>query len=123
MKRVVLVLLIAVLAAGCGPADQPVPEATPSVTVGDTPVVPGMPAGLCVGDCVATDFDVWQDFMPGNTPDSAPLHAGFTLAITWPNKITPGNTHGTITLLRASGQEIVTGDIQLNQQGDDLGLL
>jgi hypothetical protein len=97
-------------------------EATDTPAEATTTVVPGMPVGLCMGDCVVTDFSVWQDFMPSIPQTGAPLHAAFTLEITWPEKITVANTHGTVTLLRANGDQVITGDLQLNQQVDDNGL-
>jgi hypothetical protein len=64
---------------------------------------------------VVVDFQVWQDFMPGLKAGNAPLHASVTLAIQWPQKITPDVTKGTVTLVRASGEHVVTGDLQLAQ--------
>jgi hypothetical protein len=76
-----------------------------------------------MGDCVVTDFSVWQDFMPSIPQTGAPLHATFSAEITWPEKITVTNTHGTVTILRASGEEVLTSNLQLNQQIDDNGLV
>ena len=132
MKRIfVAVVGLALVLTGCGTnvESQPGPTTTVEVEATNTPVeaattvVPGMPTGLCMGDCVVTDFAVWQDFMPSIPQTGAPLHATFTLEITWPEKITVANTHGTITILRANGDQIVTSGLQLNQQVDDNGLM
>jgi len=76
-----------------------------------------------MGDCVVTDFSVWQDFMPSIPQTGAPLHANVTLEITWPERLTVANTRGTITILRANGDQVMTSDLQLNQQVDDNGLM
>jgi hypothetical protein len=74
-----------------------------------------MPVGLCTEDCVATDFQVWQDFMPGLKATNAPLHASVILSIQWPQRITPDTAKGSITILRANGEQVVTSDLQLAQ--------
>jgi hypothetical protein len=61
--------------------------------------------------------------MPSIPQTGAPLHATFSAEITWPEKITVTNTHGTVTILRASGEEVLTSNLQLNQQIDDNGLV
>ena len=126
-------LFVALLLAGCS-AGQ-VGEATPAPTAGATaasttahagtatPVEPGMPVGLCTEDCVVTDFQVWQDFMPGLKAGNAPLHASVTLSIQWPQRITPDMAKGSITLVRASGEQVVTSDLQLAQWDQSSGPL
>src|SRR3954447_11341183 len=131
MKSIFAALAILVLVlTGCSTTGESQPEPTATVAVGSTntpaevttTVVPGMPVGLCMGDCVVTDFAVWQDFMPSIPQTGAPLHASFTLEITWPEKLTIANTHGKITILRANDEQVLTSDLQLNQQIDDNGL-
>jgi hypothetical protein len=132
MKIVLLGLVLGgFLLVGCGPVgeSQPGPTAavavvgTTTATEQSTTAVPGMPVGLCAGDCVVTDFSVWQDFMPSIPRAGAPLHATFTLEISWQDKITPTMAHGTITILRAGGEQVITADLQLNQWVDDQGLV
>src|SRR6266496_3816273 len=127
MKIVLLGLVLGgFLLAGCGPVGggQPGPTGTVApIPTGagaeqSTTAVPGMPVGLCAGDCVVTDFSVWQDFMPSIPQAGAPLHATFTLEISWQDKITPTMAHGTMTILRANGEEVITGDLKLNQWVD-----
>ena len=68
-----------------------------------------------------TDFQVWQDFMPGVKAGNAPLHASVTLSIQWPERITPDMAKGSITLVRASGEQVITSDLQLAQWQEGSG--
>ncbi len=125
MKFSLLALLsVTLLLTGCSgeqtgdvtPATATSAATSPAETV-LTPVVPGLPVGLCTGDCVVIDFQVWQDFMPSRSANSALLHSTLTLEIEWPQQITQDIAQGTITLVRAGGRQVVTADLQLSQPG------
>lgn len=67
----------------------------------------------------AIEFQVWQDFMPGKRDDGPPLHATVVFFI---EGVDTTNGSGSITLRRASGEEIAKSQLELMRWVDDLGL-
>ncbi|HYP40776.1 MAG TPA: hypothetical protein VEX13_10495 [Chloroflexia bacterium] len=65
------------------------------------------------------EFQVWQDFMPGRRDDGPPLHATVVFFI---EGVDTSSGSGSITLRRASGEEIATAPLELVRWADDLGL-
>ncbi len=65
------------------------------------------------------EFQVWQDFMPGIREGGPPLHATLVFYI---EGVDISSGSGSITLRRASGEEIATGQLELARWVDDLGL-
>ncbi len=73
-------------------------------------------------DARAVEFEVWQDFMPIVPKEGAPLHGVVTVAITYTEKLTPQNVHGTVDLTRAKGGAVIQGmPVTLQEQEGDLG--
>jgi hypothetical protein len=65
------------------------------------------------------EFQVWQDFMPGVRDGGPPLHATVVFYI---EGVDTGSGSGSITVRRASGEEIATAPLELVRSVDDLGL-
>jgi hypothetical protein len=60
--------------------------------------------------------------MPMIPPGGPPLHALLTIVVSDTARFTQGNTSGTITITRPSGEVIARGPLTLDQQVDDLGM-
>lgn len=69
-----------------------------------------------------TNVEVWQDFMPGIREGGPPLHAVIVIEFSSLPAISPTGKTGSVTFRRASGEEIVTGDLEIMRSEDDLGL-
>jgi hypothetical protein len=75
-------------------------------------------------EATATEFEVWQDYMPMVPREGAPLYGVVTVVITHTEKLTPQIAQGTVTLTQASGDTIVADvPATMMQQADDQGML
>lgn len=95
------------------------PAETATTVTGATAQPTSNGGGNMQENITVTDFQVWQDFMPSINKEGAPLHAAITLSVEGLD-ITSGS--GVLTLKRAAGEELVTANLELMRQADDLGL-
>ncbi|HYO49779.1 MAG TPA: hypothetical protein VEW94_07995 [Chloroflexia bacterium] len=117
------------LVVGCSNAPAPVPTATtapqgsvdPTATGQTQPAMTPTSYPTTGGSMEPTgiEFQVWQDFMPGTRQGGPPLHATVVFYI---EGVDTGSGSGSITLRRASGEEIATAQLELVRWVDDLGL-
>lgn len=135
-NRLLPIVLCALLAlsVGCANAPSPVPTATtaamptapqagvdPTATGQTQPAMTPTSYPTTGGSMEPTgiEFEVWQDFMPGTRAGGPPLHATVVFYI---EGVDTGSGNGSITLRRASGEEIATAQLELVRWVDDLGL-
>ena len=99
--------------------------ATPTSSDAPSPVVSPTAASTegSQMDVRVVDFQVWQDYMPAVPPSGPPLHVALTLEVDSAASISRSGRVGSITLQRASGEEIVTADLETTQRVDDMGLV
>ena len=137
--RVLSLALCALLTLSVGCSNAPVPTATttpmPTATIAPqgrieptlTATAQTQPAMTPTSypttggsmEPTGIEFQVWQDFMPGTRAGGPPLHATVVFYIEGADT---SSGSGSIILRRASGEEIVTAQLELVRSVDDLGL-